>query len=421
MAFSVNTNAGAFLALQSLSSTNRELATTQDRISTGLQVASVRDDSATFLIAQNQRSDLAGINAARSSLDRASSTLDVGVNAAEAVSDLLISAREIAVSVQDTGLDQASVDSLNRDFSALVSQIDSIVGQAEFNGVNIVNGGGQNVDAITGVNRAGDISRISVAGVDLRTNSTTATSTLDTFDLGTLDNLGSIDGTSDEQQAILAALRNAGDDQNAIVADANGVLSIDVSVATLNNAGTAGDTTDDSFEITFGGGAITFATAAGDSATDTAPADGVPDIAATSALFLGPASAGDLVIQGAQGAFGAAAIGGVTPGATDIALRDIDFSNDAQRSSAVAVVDNFQQNVGTILSQLGSAVQQVELQSTFASNLSDSIEVGIGNLVDADLSREAANLQALQVQQQLGLQAAGIANQAPGSILALFR
>ncbi|GER02809.1 hypothetical protein JCM17846_04910 [Iodidimonas nitroreducens] len=178
MAFSVNTNAGAFLALQSLSSTNRELATTQDRISTGLEVASVRDDSATFLIAQNQRSDLAGINAARSSLDRASSTLDVGVNAAEAVSDLLISAREIAVSVQDTGLDQASVDSLNRDFSALVSQIDSIVGQAEFNGVNIVDGGGQNVDAITGVNRAGDISRISVAGVDLRTNSTTATSTL---------------------------------------------------------------------------------------------------------------------------------------------------------------------------------------------------------------------------------------------------
>nr|WP_313979040.1 flagellin [Iodidimonas nitroreducens] len=87
----------------------------------------------------------------------------------------------------------------------------------------------------------------------------------------------------------------------------------------------------------------------------------------------------------------------------------------------MAVVDNFQQNVGTILSQLGSAVQQVELQSEFASNLSDSIEVGIGNLVDADLSREAANLQALQVQQQLGLQAAGIANQAPGSILALFR
>ncbi|MFQ5348743.1 MAG: flagellin, partial [Rhodothalassiaceae bacterium] len=49
------------------------------------------------------------------------------------------------------------------------------------------------------------------------------------------------------------------------------------------------------------------------------------------------------------------------------------------------------------------------------------LEVGIGNLVDADLARESANLQALQVKQQLGLQALGIANQAPSSILALFR
>ncbi|MFQ5348226.1 MAG: flagellin, partial [Rhodothalassiaceae bacterium] len=49
------------------------------------------------------------------------------------------------------------------------------------------------------------------------------------------------------------------------------------------------------------------------------------------------------------------------------------------------------------------------------------LEVGIGNLVDADLARESASLQALQVKQQLGLQALGIANQAPSSVLALFR
>ena len=58
---------------------------------------------------------------------------------------------------------------------------------------------------------------------------------------------------------------------------------------------------------------------------------------------------------------------------------------------------------------------------TFASKLSDTIESGIGNLVDADLAKESAKLQALQVKQQLGVQALSIANQAPQTITSLFR
>ncbi|PZQ50913.1 MAG: flagellin, partial [Novosphingobium pentaromativorans] len=57
----------------------------------------------------------------------------------------------------------------------------------------------------------------------------------------------------------------------------------------------------------------------------------------------------------------------------------------------------------------------------FTSKLSDVVETGIGNLVDADLAKESAKLQALQVQQQLGVQALSIANQAPQTILSLFR
>ena len=62
-----------------------------------------------------------------------------------------------------------------------------------------------------------------------------------------------------------------------------------------------------------------------------------------------------------------------------------------------------------------------QLQKEFVNQLSDTIEVGIGNLVDADLASESANLQALQVRQQLGLQALSIANQAPSTVLGLFR
>ncbi|MBB4799115.1 flagellin [Brevundimonas bullata] len=73
------------------------------------------------------------------------------------------------------------------------------------------------------------------------------------------------------------------------------------------------------------------------------------------------------------------------------------------------------------LAELGAQSKQVEKHNTFVSKLMDSLEVGIGNLVDADMAKESARLQALQVQQQLGAQALSIANQAPQIILSLFK
>jgi flagellin len=78
-------------------------------------------------------------------------------------------------------------------------------------------------------------------------------------------------------------------------------------------------------------------------------------------------------------------------------------------------------NMKTVLSTLGSAARQLDGQLSFTSKLSDVVESGIGNLVDADLAKESAKLQGLQVKQQLGLQALSIANQAPQSVMSLFR
>ena len=78
-------------------------------------------------------------------------------------------------------------------------------------------------------------------------------------------------------------------------------------------------------------------------------------------------------------------------------------------------------NVNSALTRLGAGATALEQNKVFANKLSDVIEVGIGNLVDADMAKESANLQALQVKQQLGIQALSIANQAPQSILSLFQ
>jgi flagellin len=92
---------------------------------------------------------------------------------------------------------------------------------------------------------------------------------------------------------------------------------------------------------------------------------------------------------------------------------------DAQQ--ALTDLDASIGNVNQALGALGAQAKQIENHNKFVSKLTDVLQAGIGNLVDADVAKESAHLQALQVQQQLGAQALSIANQAPQIILSLFK
>jgi len=89
--------------------------------------------------------------------------------------------------------------------------------------------------------------------------------------------------------------------------------------------------------------------------------------------------------------------------------------------SVLAKLDSAIAAVTASLAELGAQSKQIEKHITFVGKLQDVLETGIGNLVDADIAKESARLQALQVQQQLGAQALSIANQSPNVILKLFQ
>ena len=93
----------------------------------------------------------------------------------------------------------------------------------------------------------------------------------------------------------------------------------------------------------------------------------------------------------------------------------------ASAATALAAIDTALATATSALATLGAQAKQIETHNIFVSKLMDSLEAGIGKLVDADLAKESARLQALQVQQQLGAQSLSIANQAPQIILSLFR
>lgn len=136
--FSVNTNVGAMIALQNLAVINRELLTTQNRISTGLKISSAKDDGATWAIAQGQRAESRAYNAVIGSLQRGQSAVDVALAAGESVSDILSQMKEKMLAATDTSLTTASRNALNEDYKALRASIDRITGSADFNGLNLI-------------------------------------------------------------------------------------------------------------------------------------------------------------------------------------------------------------------------------------------------------------------------------------------
>jgi flagellin len=284
MGLSVTTNVGSMAALQTLSSINKNLETTQSRINTGLNVSSTKDDSAKYTVAQKLRGDVGKLNAVTSSLNNAKSVTDTAIAGAEQISDLINQAKAKTLEASDEGLDQDSRDAIAKDLNTLKAQIYTIIDGSDFNGTNILKDTGTAAD----------------------------------------------DGKVSALQSI------AGDTPVALTVDNQG-----------------------------------FTTAA------------------------------DLVFTDAD---------------TDVELAAFD---DAE--GMMTDLDAFFETVQDSLSTLGAAGRKIEGQLSFNSKLTDVVTSGIGNLVDADLAKESARLQSLQVQQQLGVQALSIANQAPQTILSLFK
>ena len=280
MSFSVNTNPGALVALENLNQTAQQLQQAQNIVSTGLAVASAKDNGAVWAIAQNERATVSSLDAVKASLQTGQSILDVANSAGTTVSNLLTELQQKALAASDTSLDANSRAALNNDFISIRNQIATTVNNAEFNGVNLLT------------------TNVAFGGV------------------AQITSLANTTGTS--------VITTQGQD-----------LSLGGSIVTLSATASIGT--------------VTLAT------------------------------------------------------------------------SAIATVQTSLTNVDNALATLGTAGKALDTHLTFVSNLQDTLTTGIGNLVNADLAKESATLQALQTKQQLGIQALAIANSASSALLGLFR
>jgi len=143
---SILTNVASAVGLERFNELRASLTTNQERVTTGLRINGPKDDPATYAISQGLRGDIAGYRAVRTALATGAAVTDSAITAGKAISDLLTEIKAKVVQSNIASLDSSSRTSLDNDFQALRSQLQTIVQSAEFNGVNLLT---QNASGIT--------------------------------------------------------------------------------------------------------------------------------------------------------------------------------------------------------------------------------------------------------------------------------
>jgi flagellin len=162
----VNTNQGAMVALQSLNQTNREMGKTQNAISTGLKVASAKDNGAIWAIANKMRSDISAYDRVTESTDKASAQVDTAIAAGESIMDLLNQMKGQALAASQEGLSAPAQEALDSNFTQLRDQVTSIIANASFDGQNMTNGA-LAANAATSLGDSNGGNNITIDGADL--------------------------------------------------------------------------------------------------------------------------------------------------------------------------------------------------------------------------------------------------------------
>jgi flagellin len=405
---SVNTNYSAMIALQNLNFTNTELEGVQNKISTGLKISSARDNGAIYAIAEGQRSRVSSVAAVKDGIDRANSTIDVALSAGKSIGEILQKLKAKSVAAQADDLTASQRDALQADFTSLRSQIDTIANSAQFNGANLAAGnfdlnvlisdlGGSVAATSNGVQTPVDPLRPPLSGSALIIDvSSTAGDLAD----GNVIEFALSDTTLANQSTITVGVElTAGMtiDQyvEAVNAQSGGKLSASYDDETGQFTYLINDTSFDDLVIS-SATAVETANIGGAVATDVVT------------------SAGEntLVVRGLDMTLASSMF-------STFATVDISTSAAAATTASNAIEQAITDH-NIALASLGSQASALDAQQDFLAKLSDEIENGIGNLVDADLAKESAKLQSLQIKQQLGAQALSIANQAPQVILSLF-
>ena len=403
---SILTNTSAMVALQTMKSINSNLNKTQAEISTGKSVATARDNSAVWAIAKTMESDVKGFKGISDSLALGSSTIEVARQASETVTDLLTEIKGKIVAAQDDNVDRGKIQT---DIEALRDQINSVVGAAQYNGLNLVDGTQSTVDILASLDRDStgvSASSITVTAQDLSTGGYVANDVFASSTGGTI--------STDADTFVLTLDQGGGTDDIEFQDGTNAWAAGDK--ITMRIGDKTASYTVSADDVDSGANTLPDLIAVGlKNSIDALGIEGLTvdyDSGSPGTLAFTNDGTQDLSVSGQYRNAGSGGLG---------ALSTIDVSTASGAATALANIEDMEQTAIDAAASFGSAQTRIDTQANFVGKLTDALKAGIGSMVDADMEETSARLQALQVQQQLATQSLSIANQAPQNILSLFR
>ena len=427
---SILTNTSATTALRTLQAINANIVSTQLELATGRRVASSEDSSAIWSISKAMQTDVAGFDRLSNNIALGQSTISVARQAAETVTTLLSEMKVQVVTAQQDSVDRAKIQS---EVSNLRDQIEAVVAMAQFNGLNLLN----NTDSTAGTGTVSSLDRsgatvtardIDVRKRDLGTRAGSIAATGGTFTASAASVTLNATQTATLDASALAVAAGTGFALSVFGTDADGSAFAQASYRTTTGA------TPTQAEVA--AASLSYVARDGDTMGDVVTAIGRKWTAFAQQNDLDP----DVLTLGfASGRI--TATSGVTDGTDQIALTfsrvgadagntigggldmlsGLDVSTKAGAVSALARMDGLIATAIGSAAAFGSDQTRLEIQGRFVKTLADTMRSGIGTMVDADLEEASARLQALQVQQQLAVQAMSIANNSPRVLLGLFR
>jgi len=386
MALSVITNTSSLNAQRNLAKSSNDLATSMERLSSGMRINSAKDDAAGLQISNRLTSQINGLGVAQRNANDGISMAQTAEGAMSASTDILQRMRELALQSANGSNSEADRDALQKEVTVLSSELTRIADTTKFGDQTLLNGtfGTKSFQVGANANETIEMSLSNMQasalgqGTDRTAGLTTVKGNLDNAAIETITFAVTEDGTSTDYDVVIPAGTSAEDTATLITDGVPGLT------ATF-------DGTDD----------IVFTVS-----------EDVTDLTAKSDIAAGFVS--DTVQSAAVGAVGSGST------AETIAEIDISGTDGTAAQSALASIDNALKQVDEQRSDLGALQNRFDYTISNLSNIQENVSASRGRIQDTDFAVETANLTKNQILQQAGTSILSQANQLPQAALSLL-
>ena len=382
MALTINTNLASLNAQRNLSSSQGSLATSMQRLSSGLRVNSAKDDAAGLAIASRMDGQSRGLTIAARNANDGISLSQTAEGALGKVSDMLQRMRELAVQASNASNSQSDRDALNAEVTSLKNEIGRVSSQTSFNGTKLLDGTFSSQQFQVGANAGETITVASIADVSL----------------------AQLGGTTNIATASVAASGLTG---FATAIAAGGVTINGTDIGVVAAAGSAGERATQLVSAINNVSAQTSVSASYD--------------AATGQISL-RSNSGNIVVAGTTNSATVAGFAnGTTAAAATTGIAGLNVSGFASAQTAIVQIDNALSQVNTSRADMGAFQSRFESAISNIQVMNENLTAAHGRIVDADFAAETANMSRANILQQAGTAMVAQANQLPQQVLQLLK